>query len=266
MTQKILIRILKTPLVHFSTVSSFFAYSTQKLSSEFLPKMDSSKREASRKKVWEDDVRRDEKPTKKDKDKSKKNKDDRDSSSGRDRSDEDHKTKKRREPEKDEKKTKEKDVKKLKHDEKDAKKVKHDEKEKDTKKVKFDEKKHREPEKKTISEVIKLPRELSKAETTFRITVSNGEAKLVHSSGDYISKQAIDYCMNKHVFERPIWPSKRDSTTKNPDVGALIARWVKKTSSEKKNSTDEEKGRKKVFIKFSDVGEETQKKILMDLD
>lgn len=223
--------------------------------------MDSSKKEAARKKIWDDDTKHSEK--KKD---SHKSKDHNDSERGRERDrDDEHKTKKRREPEKDEEKLNFRSHEKITKAKLDDPKKRDDEKE--TKKVKFDEKKDTKSEKKTTSEVIKLPRELARAETTFKIVVSNGEAKLVHSSGDYISRQAVDYCMNKHVFERPVWPSKRDSTTKNPDIGALIARWVKKTSSEKKkNSSDEEKGKKKVFIKFADVGEETQKKILMDLD
>lgn len=136
------------------------------------------------------------------------------------------------------------------------------------KKVKFsDSEKGSDRKKDSIpSRIIRLPEKLSRVNTAFKINIANGEAKLTYRSGDYLSKQAVDYCMNMRVFERPIWPSKRESTTKNPEIGALICRWVAKTSEKKKNADAGDKGKKKPFIKFEDADQALRDEILMDTE
>lgn len=112
---------------------------------------------------------------------------------------------------------------------------------------------------------IRLPRQFEKIKTTFKIIIKDGTAKYERKDDDDGALDAIEYCMTEHVLNGPIWSDMKDAKMNNPDRGALLARWVKNTSVQKKSDQEGEKKRKRTFVKFIDVPEKTRNKLLLSI-
>ena len=113
---------------------------------------------------------------------------------------------------------------------------------------------------KTTKKSIELPEKFEHITTSATISIKNGKAKILSTTLTPLSEEALEYVYKTQVYKTSVY-SDRESCMGNPDVGAVIARWVSKNTGREipRSNNNSTKRKSRTHIYFDDIDERAKK-------
>jgi len=95
-----------------------------------------------------------------------------------------------------------------------------------------------------------LPEEWNDVNLDCTIKIRKGKVTISSSSSNQKKQTALCFALRHLVFHTPLWSDENEKTVRNPDVGAILTRWIFK--SQKGNPIFQTK-EWKTFVEFSSL-------------